>query len=91
MPKPSWDVIRGKVREVVAKDKGYDPLEIHDQDNLKVDLRYDDGGLAGLAAPINNKFFGKGKPGLAPGDIQACLKVVGIAIKVDEQPGANFK
>jgi len=91
MPKPSWDVIRAKVREVVAKDKGYDPLEIHDQDNLKVDLRYDDGGLAGLAAPINNKFFAKGKPGLAPSDIQACLKVVGIAIKVDEQPAANFK
>jgi hypothetical protein len=91
MAKPSWDVIRAKVREVVAQDKGYDPLEIHDQDNLAADLRYDDGGLAGLATPINNKFFGEGKPGLAPRDIQACLKVIGIAIKVDEQPQANFK
>ena len=91
MAKPSWDVIRAKVREVIAADKNYDPLEIHDQDNLAGDLRYDAAGLAGLAAPVNNKFFAKGKPGLAPSDIQACLKVIGIAVKVDEQPVANFK
>ena len=91
MAKPSWDVIRAKVRAVIAKDKGYDRLEIHDQDKLKADLQYDAPGLAGLAAPINHAFFKKGKPGLAPRDIQACLKVIGIAIKVDEQPAANFK
>jgi hypothetical protein len=79
------------VREVVANDKGYDPIEIHDQDNLVNDLRYDDGGLAGLATPINNAFFAKGKRGLAPSDIQECLKVIGIAVKVDDQPVASFK
>ena len=90
MPRPTWDEIRVRVRSVIARDKGYDPLEIHDNDKLRDDLGYDETGLAALTPDINDEFFKK-KKGLSVKQVQACLKVIGISAKVDEQPSADFK
>lgn len=90
MPKPSWDEIRSRVAVVVAAPKNYDPIEIGDNDKLRDDLGYTTQTLGALAKPINIKFFVPGK-GLTPGDVRACLKVIGISAKVDEQPIGDFK
>jgi hypothetical protein len=90
MAKPSWDEIDARVDQVIAADKGYHPSEIHDNDNLRNDLRYDDQGLEALAPDINKEFFKPGK-GLSADDMVRCLKVVGIVALIDEQPIADFK
>lgn len=90
MPKPSWDEIDARVAKLIAKDKGYHPYEIHDNDKLRDDLRYDDEGLEALAPDVNRAFFKK-KRGLSVDDVVGCLKVIGIVARVDEQPIADFK
>jgi hypothetical protein len=91
MAKPDLSEIQKTTRAVIAKDKGYEPDEVGDEDKLRDDLNYDNTGLGALATRINNAFFQKGKPGLSPSDVQACEKVKDIADKVDQQPAANFK
>ncbi|MEY2548650.1 MAG: hypothetical protein QOD64_1232 [Verrucomicrobiota bacterium] len=90
MAKPSWDKIDLKIRELIADDKGYHVYEIHDNDNLRNDLRYDDDGLEALAPDINEAFFKSGA-GLSTDDILGCLKVIGIVARIDEKPIEDFK
>lgn len=90
MAKPSWDEIDARVDQIIAADKGYHTSEIHDNDNLRDDLRYDDGGLTALAPDINKEFFKTGK-GLSAEDMVRCLKVVGIVALIDEHPVEDFK
>lgn len=90
MAKPSWDEIDLGVRQMIADDKGYHVYEIHDNDNLRDDLRYDDDGLEALAPDINKEFFKPGT-GLSTNDILGCLKVIGIVARIDEKPIAEFK
>ena len=90
MPKPSWDEIRSRIAVVVAAPKNYDPIESHDNDKLRDDLSYTTQTLGALAKPVNKAFFVQGK-GLTPAQIRACLKVIGISAKVDEQPIGDFK
>jgi len=90
MAKPTWDEIDARVARIIAEDKGYHVTEIHDNDKLRDDLRYDDTGLRALAPDINQAFFKKGK-GLSGQTVVNCLKVIGIVARVDEQPVDDFK
>ena len=90
MAKPSWDEIDLRVRSLIARDKGYHVHEIHDNDNLRDDLRYDDDGLVALAPDINREFFVDGA-GLSANDMRRCLKVVGIISLIDEHPIDEFR
>ena len=90
MPKPSWSEIDNRVHRLIADDKGYDQDEIHDEDKLRDDLRYDDEGLEALAPDINKEFF-KPDKGLSTNDVVGCVTVVDIANRIDEQPVADFK
>lgn len=90
MAKPSWDEIDLRVRQLIAEDKGYHVFEIHDNDKLREDLRYDDNGLIALAPDVNREFF-IDHTGLSPNDMLRCLKVIGIVALVDEHPIAEFK
>lgn len=90
MPKPTWSEIDSRVHRLIANDKGYHPEEIHDDDKLREDLRYDDDGLEALAPDINKEFFVRNK-GLSTNDVLSCLKVIGIVARIDERPVADFK
>lgn len=90
MAKPSWDEIDLRVRRLIARDKGYHVHEIHDEDKLRDDLRYDDSGLVALAPDINREFFRK-NAGLSADDMVRCLKVIGIVSLIDEHPISEFK
>jgi hypothetical protein len=90
MTKPSWDEVDARVDQIIAADKGYHPFEIHDNDNLRNDLSYDDQGLKALAPDINKEFFKPGK-GLSADNMVRCLKVIGIVALIDEQPIADFR
>lgn len=90
MPKPLWDDIDSRVRSIIADDKGYHVYEIHDNDNLRDDLRYDDTGLVALAPDLNREFFRNGA-GLSADDMTRCLKVIGIVALIDEHPISDFK
>jgi hypothetical protein len=90
MPKPTWNEIDGRVRRLIADDKGYHPEEIHDNDRLREDLRYDDDGLEALGPDINREFFTQDK-GLSTTALLNCLKVIGIVARIDEQPVADFR
>jgi hypothetical protein len=90
MSKPSWEVIDLRIKQLIAKDKNYHLSEIDDSDKLREDLRYDDPGLIALAPDINKSFFKKGK-GLSQKEVVSCLKVIGLAGRVDEKPVVDFK
>jgi hypothetical protein len=90
MAKPSWDEIDLRVRQLIADDKGYHVFEIHDNDKLRDDLRYDDEGLMALAPDINREFF-KNRKGLSADDMVRSLKVIGIVALIDEHPISDFK
>jgi hypothetical protein len=90
MSKPSWNEINAGIHRIIAEDKGYDPTEIHDNDKLRDDLRYDDDGLEALAPDINREFF-KPDRGLSTNDILGCLKVIGIVARIDEKPVEDFR
>jgi hypothetical protein len=90
MAKPTWNEIDARVARIIAEDKGYHVTEIHDNDKLRDDLRYDDNGLRALAPDINRAFFKDGK-GLSGKTVVNCLKVIGIVARVDEQPVNDFK
>jgi hypothetical protein len=90
MAKPSWDEIDLRVRALIARDKGYHVYEIHDEDKLRDDLRYDDNGLMALAPDINREFFNE-DAGLSANDMLRCLKVIGIVALIDEHPISDFK
>ena len=90
MPKPSWDEIDLRIRQIIADDKHYHVYEVHDEDLLRDTLGYDDLGLTGLGPDINAAFFKKGK-GLTKKQILSCLKVIGLPARVDEQPIKDFK
>ena len=90
MSKPTWNEIDSRVRRLIADDKGYRPEEIHGNDRLREDLRYDNDGLEALGPDINKEFFKRDK-GLSTNDLLGCLKVIGLVARVDEQPVADFK
>jgi ABC-type bacteriocin/lantibiotic exporter with double-glycine peptidase domain len=90
MAKPSFDEIRSRVANVVARPLNVLPIEIHDNDLLRDDLGYTDQGLAALTTDLNDEFF-VGTTGLSTKQVTECLKVIGISAKVDQQPIANFK